>query len=222
VIRIERSDPLSLLRELPGGWAQSVITGPPDYAYFDDHAEALFEVLVELARVTRTDATLLWNVERDQPLPLRELAWEFLFAGWHLQKSEMAARNGHLLFAKRPRFHWQPDRQPRPSRITAVQTRRPWCIPAQDDTARQRLERLLLAATSRSACGACGTPRTRGAVSGRPGVAARCGHRDPQGRCLVIDPFHLPGSPLAALAVSHGRSYLGLLAPLRAVPERTR
>jgi hypothetical protein len=211
VIRIERDDPLLVLRELPDGWAQCVITGPPDGVDTDDgyaHA-SLIAVVGELGRITRPDGTLLWNIERPQPRPLRTLVYAFAMAGgWQLRKSELASRCGYLLFSKQPHIYWQPQRTLPPSHPVSLRAgRRAWCVPGPGSLARQRLERLLLAATSRRACGACGAPRARRA---RPGLVAPCGHLHAQGRCLVIDPFQMPGSVLAGVAVAHGRSYLGI------------
>jgi hypothetical protein len=220
VIRIERTDPLGLLRELPDGWAQSVITGPAHRVGLAAADE--LPVIFELARVTRPDATLLWDIDCEQQVPLRRLVLAFALAGWQLQKSELACRCGHLLFAKQPGFYWRPAREPRPLAVRAAGGRRPWCIPAQDEPCRRRLERLLLAATTRSACGACGAPRPRPPRAARPGIPAACGHLDRQGRCLLIDPFHMPASPMAGVAVTHGRSYLGVLRPLAALPEPRR
>lgn len=213
MIRIERDDPLLLLCELPDGWAQSIITQPPTGASDPASQATLIAVVGELARVSRPDATLLWSVQVQQPMPLRQLALAFMRAGsWQTQKSELAARSGYLLFAKQPRFYWQPVPAPRPLRLRTAGARRAWCIPAQQDLARQRLQTLLLAATSRIACGACGAPWTRDTIRSRDSVAMRCGHRNAQGRSLLIDPFHTPSSLLAGLAVSHGRSYLGIQA----------
>lgn len=212
-IRIERDDPLQLLRDLPGGWAQSIITRPPAPTSENGPPaqSALLAVVSELARVSRPDATLLWSIEPPQPMPLRRLALAFTLAsGWQLQKNELASRSGYLLFAKQSRFHWQPAPAQPPLRLRTAGARRAWCIPAQQDATRQQLERLLLAATTRVACGACGAPWTRGAVRARDGMPMRCGHRNPHGHSLVIDPFHTPTSLLSALAISHGRGYLGI------------
>jgi hypothetical protein len=243
LIRIERRRPRSLLRELPDGWAQTCITGPP--AEESWRIAGLTAVLRELHRVIRPDGTLLWNIERPQPLPLRSLVGRFLIYGWVVRQSPLASSNGHLLFAKAGSgsyCYWKPDVKP----VWALRSReagcgapcRVWwqrraaCVIAspRDDSADRRsermLERLLLAATARTACAACGTPfsyRPRGcgapSASGAPGLAG-CGHLDPRGRCLVIDPYRQPRSPLAAIAARHGRSYLGIQAPASETRER--
>lgn len=217
MIRIEREDPLRLLRDLPDGWVQSIITGPPDHADIVDSSFRAWLTCVvgELARVSRADATLLWNIEARQPMPLRRLALAFMLAGgWQQQQSKLASRSGYLLFAKQPQFYWQPQPSLSSSSLLlrgeGFHGRRAWCVPARQDLARQRLERLVLAASTRLACGACGEPWTRRAVQSREGVPLRCGHRNPAGRCLVIDPFQRPGSVLPGLTLSHGRSYLGI------------
>ena len=224
MIRIERDDPLLVLRELPDGLAQCVITGPPDGVDTDDgYAHAgLVAVVGELGRVTRADATLLWNIEASQPRPLRTLVCAFAVAGgWQLCKSELASRCGYLLFSKQPDFYWQPQRTLPQIRAGSLGSgRRAWCVPGPGSLARQRVERLLLAATSRRACGACGAPRARQARRARPGLLAPCGHLHAQGRCLVIDPFQMPGSVLPGVAVAHDRSYLGIQA--RRVGELSR
>lgn len=216
MIRIERDDPLRLLGQLPAGWAQTVITGPPSNPAGSGHTRheaELLKVVGELARVSRPNGTLLWNTAPEQPLPLRQLTWVFLLAGgWHLRKSDLAARCGYLLFSKQPQYHWQPQRPVRPLRVRTAGARRAWCIPAEDDRQRLRLQRLLLAATTQIACGACGAPWSRTTQRARRGVPMRCGHQNPHGRCLVIDPFHVPDSPLPGIALAQRRSYLGILA----------
>lgn len=195
----------------------------------------MLAVIAEVHRVTRPDATLLWNVERPQPLPLRELVRSFALEGWQQQHSPIASAAGYLLFAKQARFHWQPPaafRRVRTRRAVSLSTgavwwvRRPSCIPADGRRGAEgwgRLERLMLAASTRTACGTCGQPRpTDRDAAGRGAVRAACGHINPDGRCLIIDPYHQPGSRLARIAVRHGRSFLGIqsAAERREVDER--
>lgn len=224
MIRIETHDPLQVLAQLPDGWAQTAITGPPA----GDKRAGMFGVLAvvgQLRRVTRPDATLLWDIERPVPCSLRSLAVCFALVGWQLQRSALASSSGFLLFAKQPRFFWQlasAGGLPRSGRAVCGTdgplrcARRPWCIPAGSTRTAGRVQRLMLAGSAPAACGACGTPRpaTRGDDPQRRSLTlAACGHINPHGRCLVIDPFQQPGSPLADLAVRHGRAYLGIQNP---------
>ena len=231
MIRIEHQQRLALLEELPEDWVQATITGPPRAAC-ECKGERLemLAVLGQLHRITRPDGTLLWDINVAQPQPLRRLVLSFTILGWSLQHSPIAAAAGYLLFTKQQTgSYWHPHTPNvrltaagrRPSacpRPTLGRARRPWCIPASGWPSRQqrRLEWVLLAATGPCACGACGTPwvcsGSRRHEHG-PLLSPGCMHRNPAGRCLVLDPYHQPDSPLAMTAVRYGRSYLGIQPP---------
>lgn len=70
--RIEHADAISILGELPNGWAQTTITNPPNR----DIPKAL-AVLAHVHRVLREDGTLWLLAEPSKPLlaGLRQQGW---------------------------------------------------------------------------------------------------------------------------------------------------
>jgi hypothetical protein len=225
--RIEQADALTLMRELPDGWAQTCVTHPPRAG---DHDRTL-AILAEVRRVLRDDGTL-WVLLAPDHLPL---AAELRAEGWSQQSSPQWAtrrtvceRGGAtrlFLFAKECRYFYDAhtiDARSRPSSPLCVsasrQARRAQsCLPAREHEHRlQLVKRCIRAGTSLLACGECGAPYRRS----RPGESApgirrpTCPHNSPGGCCLVLDPFYDPaGVPTAEAALCTGRSFLGIADP---------
>ena len=208
--RIERSDAVSLLRELPDDWAQTCVTSPPRTA---SSAEVLV-VLSDVRRVLRGDGTL-WLFS--QPGELLEALVEL---GFHWQDSprwaaphSVSAGTRLLLLTKRPSFFCDAalDR-PRLRRLRRADVQSVACraqpMPCERELRVQLTRRCVLAGSSPIACGVCGAPYSR-ACPGAP-RRATCVHNDRTGRCLVLDPFCRPGAPTAAVAHDSGRSFLGI------------
>ncbi len=217
--RIEEADALTLLRELPDQWAQTCLTSPPS-----TQAPAItLAVLAEVRRVCREDGTL-WLLHRPgEPLldALRE-------QGWILQRPPAWARplvlgcNAALrvsLLSKKRRYfynahtaaaHTRPQRRSCPSTSRRARHVQRCALAREQDP--QLVWRCVLAGSSPLACGACGAPYRRA----RPGESApgirrpTCTHNNPDGRCLVLDPFYEPGTPTAEAAHRNGRSFLGI------------
>lgn len=228
--RIETANPFVLMRELPDAWVQTCFLRPPRGL----PVSYLLAVLDEVHRVLRDDGTL-WVA-----LPgggnAAGLVAAAQAAGWLRARTGLPARpgvgggRGLALFAKQPRFHFQPRQAPLAycqSRDDAVRqgslpgrslvgagraARRAWCVPVREDVLSPRLiEWCILASSSARACGVCGTPwRRLPASAGRAGRwRAGCSHTNGRGRCLVLDPFCGP-APVGVAAVRLGRSYLGV------------
>lgn len=220
-VRIEHADTLVLLRELPDGWAQTCIARPPRQMAPD----RVLAILTEVRRVLREDATL-WLLAPPSEQPSLATALQARGFTQHatpawarsLTTPRCAPATGLLLFSKQARcFHQQ--------RLSAVQ-RRPVFMCAGGSSrhvqrctvalARERDLRLVkqcvLAGSARVACGACGAPyRPARSVRLTHGLAEpSCQHNNPQGCCLVLDPFYEPNLPTALAALSTGRSFLGI------------
>jgi hypothetical protein len=217
--RIEHTDSLTLLRELPDGWAQTCITQPPRA----DAPDRTLAILAESRRVLRDDGTL-WLFTAPAESYLEDLREE----GWQLQTTPVWARPlaayGRpalrlFLLSKQSRYFYDTSTigaYPAPSlwvsgscRVRRIQS----CVPAREHERGLRLvKRCVMAGSSLLACGECGAPYRRA----RPGESApglrhpTCSHNNPDGRCLVLDPFYRPGLPSAEAALCSGRSFLGI------------
>lgn len=222
--RIEDPDALTVLRELPAGWAQSCVTRPPR----DVPIPTLLTILAETRRVLRSDGTLWLALPpggtSSQALGyLRETAW--LSPGRRV--AERAPR-GVLLFTKQPEylFHPRPPLPPfaerrftpragvrRRGREGSFAPRRAFCVAAPGIGGfpwREVIEWCVLSSTVTRACGVCGAPWqpvVTASRRGRPGRA--CVHLNGRGRSLVIDPFCESGTT-ALLTQLHDRDFLGI------------
>lgn len=223
--RIEHSDALSLLRELPDSWAQMCVTSPPT-----DALSTTLAVLDEVRRVLREDGTLWLLVGRDGPSlnALYEQGWTHqplppwstrLVRGW-------CPPVRLLLLTKQRRYFY--DDLALDYRVTQRlswptsprQARRPQgCGVVRERERRlQLVRRCILAGSSMLACGVCGAPYRRARPGEREGAMRRptCSHKNPDGRCLVLDPFCGPGAATTEAAHCSGRSFLGI-APTRGI-----
>lgn len=206
--------PAALLRELPTGWAQTIITSPCR-ADLDRLTGAL---LTQLHRVLRDDGTL-WLLCADKHLPgeFARLGWMRRPVDWATPlRVDPAGRARLHLLVKQRRYYYNRQAaelflRPRTQAALARSTgRRRSC--AWSPRHREELMRLcILAGSSRIACGACGaayarTPHARYEGLRRP----TCRHNNPLGRCLILDPFHHPGARTHEIANHYGRSFLGI------------
>jgi hypothetical protein len=221
--RIEHADALTLLRELPDGWAQTCVTRPPRAG----DSDRTLAILTEARRVLRDDGTL-WVLLAPDQLPL---ATELRAEGWTQQSSptwtarftgKRAPAMRPFLFTRERRYFYDAHtigaRDGSPSRFcvgASRQVRRAQsCLPAREHERRlQLVKRCILASSSLLACGECGAPyrRTRPGENA-PGIRRpTCPHNNPGGCCLVLDPFYDPaGIPTAEAALCTGRSFLGI------------
>ena len=212
--RIEHADPLALLRELPSGWAQSCITSPP----IDDLPAQTLAVLGEVRRVLRHDGTLWLLCQRKQPLlaALCDQDWRPQpTPEWSRQLAPRWGASSVLLLLSKERryFHEQlAPAPPGPAVCVSRQRRRAeGCLCGREQHV-ALLRRCILAGSAPLACGICGAPFGR-ARPRSPATGTRqptCGHNDPAGRCLLLDPFCSPAAATAELAQRHGRSFLGI------------
>lgn len=212
--RIEHSDALSILRELPNDWAQTCVTSPPRTCAF---AEVL-AVLSETRRVLREDSTL-WLLTY-QAQPFRDALVDIDFRAQHAPRwaAPLAAHGGPrlLLFTKDAKFFCEEQRLDRP------RSNRPSCprsgvarvnaMPCRDELFFQLTRRCILAGSSPAACGVCGAPYRRARPHERTQGTrlATCIHRNEMGCCLVLDPFCSPGTFTVELAHRYGRNFLGV------------
>lgn len=224
--RIEHSDALTLLRELPSGWAQSCVTSPPR----DVPPRELLAVLEQVRRVLRADGTLWLALTRGGSSPsvlawLGETAWlgpaqERTISGYRVPSSV-------VLFTKQPAYLFTPRLAPAPAAGSTWRTpgrlgraygrclpRRASCVPAPGSgglLARELIEWCILTSTVPRACGVCGTPwlRVPYAASGHERWRTGCVHINGRGRSLVIDPFCGSGNTGLA-AQRRGRDFLGI------------
>jgi hypothetical protein len=220
--RIERADALTLLRELPDGWAQTCVTRPPRAG----DPERTLAILAEARRVLRDDGTL-WLLLAPDQLPL---AAELQAEGWRRQSSPAWATQRDtatrlFLFTKGERYFY--DARTIGARSGSLswlcvgasrQARRAQtCLPAREhERGLQLVKRCILAGSSLLACGECGAPyrRTRPSESALPIRRPTCPHNNPCGCCLVLDPFYEhAGIPTAEAALCTGRSFLGITEP---------
>ncbi len=211
--RIENTDPLALLGELPDEWAQTCITSPPS----TQALEVTLAIFAEVHRVLREDGTL-WLLHR----PGERLPDALQDQGWIRQRPPAWARPlmlGHdaprvSLLSKGRRYFYNAvaglQRRSCPSTTCQAQCVERCAVAHEHDP--QLLMRCVLAGSSPVACGVCGAPYRRP----RPGEGATgirrptCPHNNPEGRCLVLDPFYRLGAATAEAAYRTGRSFLGI------------
>jgi hypothetical protein len=216
--RIEHADALTILRELPGGLAQVCLAAPQTI-----ETPHTLVVLAEAHRVLRCDGTLwLWHRGSETLLTgLRELGWvrRPLPAG----ESALAYRGERerlFLFTKttgRYYFRGHPFARAHRSQSAGVGAsararRAEHCANEALWRRRDLIRRCVLAGSCRIACGACGTPyRVTLPSSLTPGAhRPSCAHHNPQGHCLVLDPFYQPHTATAEIAHALARSFLGI------------
>jgi DNA methylase len=236
--RIEESDALTLLRELPSEWAQTCVTRPPR----DVPPPELIAVLEETRRVLRADGTLwlaLPHGGNSQRIiaSLKDTAWR------RSGRPRTPASGSVALFTKQPAYLHSPrhlpatmvERRPRyaaPHRLGGVwgarhSPRRASCVPASSHDRllpREVIDWCVLTSTVPQACGVCGAPWQR-----VPFVADRetewrreCVHLNGRGRSLVIDPYCGRGNT-GLVAQRRGRDFLGIEQnPTLAALARTR
>ncbi len=224
--RIEESDALTLLRELPAGWAQCCVTTPPQ----DIPVPRLLAVLGEVHRVLRPDGTLWLALTPGGNSPqvsegLRETAW-LRPATPVLHRGRIP--KGVLLLTKQPDYFFNPRAVPAPDRCSMParppragracglchSPRRAFCVPAGQGSGllpREAIEWCILTSTVRRACGVCGAPWRRVPKSACSEERWRrgCVHLNGRGRALVLDPFCGSGST-GLVAQRHGRDFLGI------------
>lgn len=226
--RVEHTDPLTLLRELPSQWAQTCVTSPRR----DEPVSYIVAVLDEVRRVLREDGTLWLALTRGGNS--HELAQALKRTRW--LRPEVARSTPHqmMLLAKSERFLFAPRRsigvtrspqEPSCARYPVPQRpgrrcrrcalpRRAWCVPSPGAAGVlpvEVIEWCVLASTEPHACGVCGAPWTRTVKETRSGKHWRptCQHHNDRGRCLIIDPFSTTSST-GAVAVRRGRDFLGV------------
>jgi hypothetical protein len=218
--RIEHSDALSLLPELPDTWAQMCVTSPPT-----DAPNTTLAVLDEVRRVLREDGTLWLLVGCGGPSldALYEQGWTHqLLPPWSTRLVRgWCPPVRLLLLAKQRRYFYDDhalDYRGTPQRLawptSPRQARRPQgCgFVLERERRLQLVRRCILAGSSMLACGVCGAPYRRARPGERAGAMRRptCSHKNPEGRCLVLDPFCDPGAATAEAARCSGRSFLGI------------
>ena len=226
--RIEHSDALTLLRELPSGWAQSCVTSPPR----DIPPRELLAVLAQVRRVLRADGTL-WLALHRGGSSTSVLAW-LQETGW-LHPTHPRTISGYrvprsvVLFTKQPAYLFTPRAAAAPTPEPYVTWRTPGrlgrarryllprrasCVPAPGSgglLTRELIEWCILTSTVPRACGVCGAPwlRVPYAASGQERWRTGCAHINGRGRSLVIDPFCGSGNT-GLVAQRRGRNFLGI------------
>lgn len=222
--RIEHTDTLALLRDLPDAWAQTCIARPPQ----DGSPSRTLAILTETRRVLREDATL-WllvsSADRQLLAGVQAQGWtQQITPSWATQHTAYGCGSATrlFLFTKQTRYFYDAhtigvQRRPLTS-YCQLGCGRPGHV-QQCPLERERerglgvLKRCVLAGSSPRACGECGAPYRRNLLSERaPGVRRpTCPHNNPGGHCLVLDPFYEPVLPTAeATALCTGRSFLGV------------
>jgi hypothetical protein len=218
--RIEEANSLTLVRELPDAWAQTCITRPPSIR----EPEVTLAVLSEVHRVLRQDGTLWLLLHPGEALldALCEQGWiRQLPPAWATPL--MLGCNTPLrlsLLSKDARYFYEdhtPGGHLRPRRFSSLnagrQVRRTQGCHNGPEQLCRLVKRCVLAGSSLVACGACGAPYRRALPGerGTPGVRRpTCPHNNPDGRCLVLDPFYHPANCAAGTAHCNGRSFLGI------------
>ncbi len=234
--RIEESDALTLLRELPSEWAQTCVTRPP----LEVPVGELIAVLQETRRVLRADGTLWLALPRggnsqDILESLGDTAWE---------RSEGASTpSSVVLFTKQPEhlrnrrllpvaLFERRFRCAVPHRLSGAwgarhTPRRAFCVTASGHDwllPHEVIDWCILTSTVPRACGVCGAPWQRVPfAAGREKEWRRgCVHLNGRGRSLVIDPYCGRGNTGLA-AQRRGRDFLGIeQSPPLATLARTR
>jgi hypothetical protein len=216
--RVEHAEALTVLRELPRGLAQVCLAAP--HAIEVPHT---LVVLAEARRVLRDDGTLwLWHRGNETLLTgLRELGWvRRPLPGGESALAYPGERERLFLFTKttgRYYFRGHPFARARPPQSIGVGAsararRAERCTSETSRRHRDLIRRCVLAGSSRIACGACGTPYRAtlpGALTPRAHRPV-CSHHNPQGHCLVVDPFYQPHTSAAEIAHTLGRSFFGI------------
>ncbi|HST32011.1 MAG TPA: hypothetical protein VLJ80_00685 [Solirubrobacteraceae bacterium] len=220
--RIEESDALTLLRELPGRWAQTCVTCPPREVPVPE----LIAVLAEVRRVLRSDGTLWLALSRgmDRPAILERLEQE---TAWlRPEQSGTPMPGGVVLLTKRAAYLH--NRRPLPAapverrrcpthraRSAGPHTpRRAFCVPAGSQDRLLPLEVIdwcISTSTAVQACGICGAPWREAPAGAAREVSwrRRCVHLNGRGRSLVIDPYCGRGS-VGVAAQLRDRDFLGI------------
>jgi hypothetical protein len=208
--RIEHTDTLTVLRELPDRWAQTCIAFPP--CGLD--SDRTLAVLAQVYRVLREDG-ILWLFQPNDVLYL-----DLHATGWIEQQppcwaTALTLRSAWVpplaLLTKRDSyFHNASSFAPQHQQTS--RPRRPgWPTPRVvqgHDVIRGLAGRCVLTSTTRVACASCGTPYRRPAPGGQ---RSTCSHHNPAGRCLVLDPFYRPAHGTLEAAHQHGRNFLGIV-----------
>lgn len=212
ISRIETtSSPAGLLRELPAGWAQTILTSPGR-----QDLDRSPDVFSELHRVLRDDGTF-WLLCADKRLPcvLAEHGWLARRVEWATPlRVDPAGRARLHLFVKQPRYHYNTQAAelllaPRTHAALMCGTGRRHTCAWSPGHRRELIRLCILAGSSSTACRVCGAPYTR---TGRGGRRPTCSHGRPGGCCLVLDPFYHPGAGTSELAERYGRAFLGITA----------
>lgn len=226
--RIEQTNPLTLLSELPDQWAQTCVTSPRR----DAPVPYLLAVLDEVHRVVRDDGTLWLALTRGGNS--HQLTRALEATDWVRPASPRTTPRQLLLFTKGSRFLFNPRRgigasrspqepgcprypvHQRPGRgcSSCPLPRRAWCVPSPGAAGVLPIEVIewcVLTSTAPCSCGVCGAPWTRTPQTTRSGQHWRptCSHHNGRGRCLVIDPFCATGDT-GTVAVRRGRDFLGV------------
>ncbi len=233
--RIEESDALTLLRELPSRWAQTCVTCPPREVPVPE----LIAVLAEVRRVLRSDGTL-WlalSLGMDRPAILERLEQETAWLRPEQRGTPMPG--GVVLLTKRATYLH--NRRPLPAapverrrcathrfRSAGPHTpRRAFCVPASNQERplpHEVIDWCISTSTAVQACGICGAP-WREAPAGTAREVSwrrRCVHLNGRGRSLVIDPYCARGS-VGVAAQLRDRDFLGIeRSPALAVAARRR
>lgn len=208
--RIEHTNALTFLKELPAGRVHTCVTLPPCGLA----SEQTLAVLTEIHRVLRDDGSL-WLF-----LPSEALRAELRATGWveHPPPSWAAPvvlRSAGIrplcLLTKRPAYFHRPvSIAPRTPR--GFGPRRPGWQSSRPEQGRDAIRglagRFVLTTTAHVACGTCGAPYQRERLDER---RSTCAHNNPTGRCLVLDPFYRPANGTLAAARDSGRDFLGIV-----------
>ncbi len=227
--RIEQTDPLTILSELPNQWAQTCVTSPRR----DAPIPYLLAVLDEVHRVLRDDGTLWLALTRGGNS--HHLKAAIKDTRWVRRARRTQFQEGSCCSPSSPISSFTHRHQREPVRLKArcvpgIPSRRPgrgcqrcprprraWCVPSPGAAGippREVIEWCIVASTVPCACGVCGAPFKHTERCKR--WQTTCTHKDGRGRCLVIDPFCSTGET-GIVAVRRGRQYLGI-DPTRRTP----
>ena len=236
--RIEESDALTVLRELPSEWGQTCVTSPPR----DVPVGELIAALEETRRVLRADGTLWLALPRGGNsqrilVSLKDTAWR------HSGRPRTPGHRATWCFSpSSPRICIARGSSRRPSssdargvrplsgwgRVCGARSpRRASCVPASSDgrlLPREVINWRILTSTVPQACGVCGAPwqRVPFAADREKEWRRGCIHLNGRGRSLVIDPYCGRGNT-GLVAQRRGRDFLGIeQSPTLAILARTR